>query len=306
MSRGRVRPVVLLLVTLSTLWPGAEGAAPRAHDAGWPRQLERLEERLARLSSDIDKVVFLRDFTARLMDVGRPDAATLSRYRAVDFSTFDDAAYYPQFRDDQLPAACGITTFFYLKLLQRFGFRAYQYSFGFTDPPFARFIHSVTLVEVEHDGQRRLVVQDPYLNLTYRTRAGAPMDFDEFLRALQARRYDDIVMDAAPVITSLLVPDLAVYDAQLSPQCRSLMRTVLTRADGTRRTSLPIVRSYATLMQSPCDAFEAGFVAALRQHGFDEPLLFAYTLRAAPVVGSAGASAVQQHIDDLLGRRADP
>ena len=126
------------------------------------------------------------------------------------------------------------------------------------------------------------------------------MDVFAFLAAIKLKRYEHITMDAASVTTSLLVPDTALYYPYLSTPCRAAMDAALTRPDGSRRTSLPIVRSYATLMQSPCDGFEKAFIEALRQHGFAEPLLYAYTLRAAELVGSADHAGVQQAIDAIV------
>jgi hypothetical protein len=57
-----------------------------------------------------------------------------------------------------------------------------------------------------------------------------------------------------------------------------------------------------TLMRSPCDAFEDAFVDAMREHGITAPFIHAYTLRAADVVGSSDHPALQQRIDQALGR----
>jgi hypothetical protein len=293
---------------LSSFWLGlglASGLATWGdgrpwNEAAWTHELARLAGPLAALPSDFAKTTFLRQYAGALTDVGRLDEHTLRRYRAVSLDRFDPAEYYPLFRDNRLPANCGITSFFYIKLLQAFGFKAYQYSFGYTEAPYERFIHSVALVDVAAEGGRRLIVQDPYLNLTYRTRDGQPMDFAELLGALRARRYGDVVTDASSITTTLLVPDLSLYLPHLDRPCQAQMTGLLTSSDGSMRTEMAIERSYATLMQSECGHFERDFVEAMRRHGLDEPFLFAYTLRAADVVGAPDHAEVQRRIDALL------
>jgi hypothetical protein len=273
-------------------WPGTDGP--------WQAELDRLGREVRALATDLDRVTLLREYTGALIDIGRPDADTALHAASVDFASFDPAAYYRLFRSDRAPAACGITSFFYIRLLEAFGFKAYQYSFGFTDAPYERFVHSVALVEIAVDNAARLVIQDPYLNLTYRTREGEPVDFFEFLSALKTGAYDRIVMDAGSVTTSLLVPDLALYDAQLSPDCRDLLRAALRRDDGTLRTRIPIVRDWATLMQPACDPFETAFVEAMRAHGMSGPFIQAYTRRAADLVGAPDHRELQRRIDSML------
>jgi len=268
--------------------------------AAWKRELARLSAELDGLPSDMDRTTFLRRYTGELIDIGRSDGRTLERYRSLDFESFDPAEFFPLFESDSLPAACGITSFFYIKLLQAFDYKAYQYSFGFTAEPYDRFIHSVALVEIEFGGARRLVIQDPYLNLTYRTPAGDPIDFFDFLTALEARRFERIVMDASSSTTSLLVPEPAIYERHLTDECKALLAEALRGEDGSVRTRIPIARDYDTLMRSPCDPFESAFEQALRRNGFEEPLLYAYTLRASDLVGAPDHPELQRRIDEIV------
>ena len=268
----------------------------------WETELARLRAHVVTWGSDFDTTTFLREYTGALIDVGRPDADAARLHQSVDFDSFNAAEFYPHFKNDRMPAACGITSFFYVKLLHAFGFKAYQYSFGFTTAPYQRFIHSVALVEIDVAGAKRLIVQDPYLNLVYRTAGGEPIDFFDLLAAIRLRAYERIVMDASSLTTSLLVSDPALYYPQLNERCRTLLAGALRRSDGTARTRLPITRDYATLMRSPCDAFEDAFVEAMREHGMNEPFIHAYTLRAADLVGSPDHAALQQQIDEALRR----
>jgi len=267
-------------------------------ERAWPLEVERLAARVRALPSDFEKVEWLRRYVGTLLDVGRLEPAVEQRYRSVDFASFDPAAFYPLFKSDTWPADCGITTFFYLKLLHAFGFSAYQYSFGFTAPPYDRFIHSVVLVDVNVEGERRLVVEDPYLNLTFRHPDGRPLDVFELFAALKRRDYGAVVVDAGTLTTALLVPDPAQYLHRLSPACQSELLTALARPDGSLAVRMPIARDIATMLRSPCDPFERLFEQAMRDHGIDEPFLYAYRLRAADMVGSSDHAAVQRRIDE--------
>ena len=266
----------------------------------WESELAHLRTQVATRQSDLAKTTFLREYTGALIDIGRPDADTTRLHRALDFASFDTAEFYPRFRGDRMPAACGITSFFYIKLLHALGFKAYQYSFGFTSASYQRFVHSVALVEIDFGGSRRLIVQDPYLNLVYRTTEGEPIDFFEFLSALRAQQYGRIVMDASSLSTSLLISDPELYYPHLNSECQTLLAGALQQGNGRVRTRLPINRDYMTLMRSPCDAFEDAFVDAMRAHGITAPFIHAYTLRAADLVGSSDHAALQQRIEDAL------
>src|SRR5208283_2076934 len=227
--------LVLCLMALIVLDPTA--VPPRRL---WYQELTRLKRQLDAMPSDFEKTTFLRQYVGGLIDIGRPDDRTRHLHQSVNFENFDAAEFYPRFRGHSLPAECGITTFFYIKLLQAFGFKAYQYSFGFTEKPYARFIHSIVLVKIDFQGTQRLIIQDPYLDLTYRNPEGAPIDFFDFLAALKRKDFEHIVMDASSVTTSLQVPEPSSYYPFLSESCRVSMTAALRREDGSLRTRIPI------------------------------------------------------------------
>ena len=270
----------------------------------WYEELARLKRQLDTMPSDFEKTTYLREYVGGLIDIGRPDDRTRHLYQSVNLENFDATEFFPRFRGHSLPAECGITTFFYIKLLQAFGYKAYQYSFGFTEQPYARFIHSVVLVNIDFRGTRRLIIQDPYLDLSYRDPEGAPIDFLDFLAALHSKEYRHVVMDTSSVATSLQVPDPTSYYPFLSESCRVSMTAALRREDGSLRTRIPIIRSYATLMQSPCGNFEAAFVDVMRKHELQEPFVYSYMLRASELVGSPDHREMQERIDAV--RRMPP
>jgi hypothetical protein len=271
----------------------------------WGFELERLKRQLDSLPTDLEKTSFLREYVGGLIDIGRPDGRATRLYQRVDFENFDNAAFYPWYRTHNLAAECGITTFFYIKLLQTFGFKAYQYSFGFNEQPYSQFIHSVVLVNIEFHGVRRLIIQDPYLDLTFRDRENGPIDFFDFLAALNERKFSRIVTETSSVTTSLEVPEPSLYLAFLEGNCRERFAAALRREDGSLSSRIPLVRSYATLMQSPCFNFEAAFVDAMRKHGINEPFLYSYTLRASDLVGSPDHREIQKRIDAVRQKAHD-
>lgn len=266
----------------------------------WEKELARLDSILKTLPSDLDKITFLRTYSGELIDIGRADNQTNRLYQSVNFESFRLSEFYSLFKRDSIPAACGITSYFYIKLLQTFKFKAYQYSFGFKEKPYQRFIHSVALVEVNFRGTPRLVIQDPFLNLTYRNHAGEPIDFLEFLSIIKQKRYELIVIDPSSVTTFLLVPEPSLYYGHLNDACRKLMSQALQQDNESFKTKLPITRNYATLMQSPCDNFEKAFVDAMHKNGYKEPFIYAYTLRASEMVGDSDHQQVQHKIDSIL------
>lgn len=265
----------------------------------WEKELARLGLHLQTLASDFERTTFLREYTGSLLAIGRPDGSS-DLLPSTSFESLDLSKMYLLFKSHALPAECGITSLFYIKLVHAFGFKAYQYSFGFTNEPYTQFIHSIGLVEIECRGSTRLIVQDPYWNLTYRERTGDPMDFFDFLAAINRREYERIVMDSSSVKTALMVPDPSIYSSALSDECKALMAEAFKSSDGSRKIEIPITRNYATLMQSPSHHVENAFVEALRQHGFHEPFLYAYRLRAAGLTGAPNPRALQRKIDAVL------
>lgn len=295
-----MRKLRLVIALALCLAQAPAGGRQRENSLLWETERARLEAILRTLPSDYEKTTFLRTYSGELIDIGQLDDGTKRLHRSIDLASFDVSDFYHQFKSDSTAAECGITSFFYIKLLQTFGFKAYQYSFGFKEKPYERFIHSVTLVEINYEGARRLIVQDAYLNLTYCDSAGRPFDFYDLLATIKRREYERIAVDSPPLKTRLLVPDPRLYYGQLDDPCKEQLAQALRQDSGRPATKIPITRDFATLMQSPCGHFEADFVEALHRNGHMEPFIYAYTLRASEMVGDADHEAVQQRIDALL------
>jgi hypothetical protein len=233
------------------------------HEASllWQNELARLGSILKTLPSDLDKTTFLRIYSGELIDIGRLDNQTSRFYESIDFDSFSLSGFYSLFKRDSIPGTCGITSYFYIKVLQTF------------------------------------------VNLTYRNQKGEPLDFFEFLSLIKKKKYELIVMDAASLTSSLLIPDPSVYYTYLDDDCKKLMSQAIQQTNGSLKTKLAITRNYATLMQSPCGNFENGFVDALRKHGHEEPFIYAYALRASEMVGDSDHEEVQRRIDSILNEK---
>jgi hypothetical protein len=86
----------------------------------------------------------------------------------------------------------------------------------------------------------------------------------------------------------------------LNDACKKQMSQAFRQDNGTWNTRIPIARDYVTLMQSPCDNFEQGFVSAMHDSGYQEPFIYAYVLRASEVVGNDDHALLQQRIDSII------
>lgn len=280
---------------------GRRGMIGQHHSADrhWQEDLANLCLQLRQLGSDFDKTTFLREFTGSLIAIGRPDERTSRRYRFSSLDSLDLSTIYPALKSHQLPAECGVTSLFYIKLLYSLGYRAYQYSFGFLEKPDDWLVHSVPLVDIDFCGARRLIIQDPYWNLTYCDQEGLPIDFFVLLATIKRRQYEQIAAQMSSVNTSFMIADASVYP-RMSDACKAAMTKAFTNHDGSRKAEIPIARNFATLMQSPCHHVENAFVEALRRRGFPEPFLYAYMFRTADVAGDDGRSDIQRRIDAIL------
>jgi hypothetical protein len=99
---------------------------------------------------------------------------------------------------------------------------------------------------------------------------------------------------------SLLVPDFALYEGHLTAECREQMLHALRQPDGRLKTRIAVDRSFANLMQSPCDHLEDLFLDALRSHECPEPFLYAYTFPVSALKGSRDHARVEREIDCAL------
>ncbi|MGZ5247688.1 MAG: hypothetical protein ACXWV5_11605 [Flavitalea sp.] len=277
-----------------------DAKAGKKDEVQWEIEWARLDSTIQSLGDDFQKTNFLRSYCSELTDLGIIDPESLKWYRSVSYDSFQISEFYPYWKSDSLATDCGMTSYLFVKLAESFGFKAYQYSFGFTDEPYAKFIHSFPLVEIEYSGTRKLIVQDPYLNITFTTDRGEPLDFYKMLSSIKSKKYDSVIMRQHSSLTNLIINDTLTYWSRLDDSCRSLLRNRIQIGEKEFKKTIPIQRNYQTLMQSTCAHFENGFLNAMRQNGYSEPFLYAYTLRVNEMVGSSDRKIIQSKIDSVL------
>lgn len=270
------------------------------YQLNWSAEVVSLKDSLQQYHSDFEKTTFLRKYCASLMAVGIPDARVRSIYQDITFESFQLDRFYKLFRNEDIPSECGVTSYFYIKLAQSLGYKAYQYSFGFADSPYTAFIHSFPIVAIQYNGKKRMIVQDPYLDMTFVDSTKAPIDFYLFLSLIKAKEYNQIFYDTVTSLTSLIITDTLLYLSPLNDSCRSVLRSRIYGDKGRVKNRIPFIRSYNNLMRSPCENFESGFVHALFNHHIHEPFIYAYSLRVNEMAGSADVKRIQSHIDSLL------
>jgi hypothetical protein len=95
---------------------------------------------------------------------------------------------YAWFDDNLGGVVCGGTGDALRLLYQLWGFDAWYLGFG--DTSSGGFTHVETLVQIEHDGQQIITVQDAQLDASYTTPDGEPLDYLEFLGLLGAQDPD--------------------------------------------------------------------------------------------------------------------
>jgi len=289
-----------LICLNSCFLPSNEGNYCGSNCFPWKKEIARLDSILNTLSTDFEKTSMLREYCGELLDIGLIDQSANSYYNSLTLEDLDLEQFYHHFSNDGTAAQCGLTSLFYIKLVEKFGYNAHQYSFGFIEPPYSRFIHSFPLVEILDGEKKKLIVQDPYLGLSFRDSTGSPLDFFDFLSLLMNKEYGGFEFDTSTVSTYLLVPDTSLYWPYLNDSCKAEMLKNIKNENHGIKDKIPILRNYSTLLQAPCNHFENGFLEAMRANGYDEPFVFAYTLRVNTMIGSHQTKLIQDRIDYYL------
>lgn len=99
---------------------------------------------------------------------------------------------------------CGAYANMLKKLYDKYGYESFEYNFGST----GTFTHVVVIVKTLYMGNYIYSIQDPYLNMTYKTKNNKPSDF----RSILTNEKIDFVLNKKDIIRSkngimLLVSD---------------------------------------------------------------------------------------------------
>ena len=143
--------------------------------------------------SDWDKVRELREWTHSNADMGTAcihESMPPNWYNDV-FWAANATTMFEMFDNDEAVVMCQGMAFALSELYRDNGYEAYILGIGIPNAA----THSITLVEIEHNGQPILVIQDPMFDLTYTYPNGEPYDYLELLRVLKEHRHDEVVVE---------------------------------------------------------------------------------------------------------------
>lgn len=133
---------------------------------------------------DWTRVNLLRRWVYRQIDVAY-QTCSQDDY-APDVSNRDAATIFADFAADRGGVWCAGASDSLLRLYQLYGYNAYSIHFGDKQS----LTHTVTLVQIQHQGKPLLVVQDAYLNTTITDAQGQPLAYWDLLQQLQRRHTD--------------------------------------------------------------------------------------------------------------------
>ncbi len=144
---------------------------------------------------DWTRTTLLREWVAEHVDV---ELEKTLDYEAAGLYSDHPGEVMANFFADRGGVWCAGFAHALLRIYELFDIPCYYFAFGWPDAE-THVTHAVTLVEIEHEGEQRIVVQDPYLNLTLADAAGAPLDIRDMLRLLKQGEHERIQVRQATV-----------------------------------------------------------------------------------------------------------
>ena len=151
---------------------------------------ERIEREVPALNGrigDFEKVNLLREWAYTNIDFSSKKAL-IEQDEGSQFFKQNIYLLFSAFSEDRGGVWCHGAAHVLMKLYFAYGFKASTLDSGKPGV----MTHVVTLVQINHDGRQRTVIQDPTFNLTYVDSDGAPYDYNEFLGVLMKRRHTKI------------------------------------------------------------------------------------------------------------------
>jgi len=139
---------------------------------------------------------------------------------------------YAAFKQDKGGVWCGGSSVFLEKLYHEYGFNAYTVNMGKSE----YLTHVVNLVEIWDQGQKKLVIEDAYFNMTYTAQNGAPLDYFAFLKLLCQLKDKQIkvVKDDDGERSCLLCKDYLSDPVFMAFIKRNLSKCIQTSVDKTK------------------------------------------------------------------------
>jgi hypothetical protein len=135
--------------------------------------------------SDIEKTNLLREWTSSQVVWGS-DSTNINhlfpdKSLPEMFETFDRA---------EGSVDCGIVSYVLMKVYEAYGYESYTYHSGSLDG----FNHAITLVRVQSNNKKILMIQDASFDLSYLDKNGNPYDFFDFIKTIKNSRSNDIII----------------------------------------------------------------------------------------------------------------
>lgn len=166
------------------------------HPAAVSSPSDRLKQTIAQAMPELQnpklddwtKVNLLRRWAYRQIDVAYQTCS--QNAFAPDVSNRDAATIFADFVADRGGVWCAGASDSLLRLYQLYGYKAYSIHFGDKQS----LTHTVTLVQIQHQGKPLLVVQDAYLNTTITDAQGQPLAYWDLLQRLQSRHTDQVTI----------------------------------------------------------------------------------------------------------------
>lgn len=150
--------------------------------------LQHLQANVDTMSSEFDKISYIREKTAELIDVGYGvrDAQTLDK----NWPSWVAERYYNVFLYDSATVHCGGAACFLKEVYEDLGYKATTYDMGCAE---AAITHQLTLVWSEQE--QDYWVQDAFLNVSVKDNQNQPLPFNSLISLLAQHKSDEIMVE---------------------------------------------------------------------------------------------------------------
>lgn len=152
----------------------------------WEQKKAALTLELQAYETDFEKTNHLRRFVAGFVDIGSHSiSCDVFNIPAHEINVQD---HYSYFVNDQMTVVCGGAAFFLKSVYEEFNYESYTYDVGGNN-----VTHLFCLVKITDQGEKKLIIQDPYFDHTVISRDSFPMDFSTIIHLLRTKESDSIL-----------------------------------------------------------------------------------------------------------------
>ena len=245
----------------------------------WQLELDSLSQELAVLDK-VAQTTLLRNYAGRLLDVGYVPESLNQRYRSMLITDTNVVYWYDLFRRDAVPTHCDVISKFYVYLLNHFGFKAANYTYGLKG---TAFTHTVTAIDIGNADQAYIILQDPTLATLYLDNQEQAIHLPDHWKELAEGHPENIKWTSDTVTTKALVLPEAVEEvtAYLSATegCEEMLADYQLKNTDGEGIKTSFQRHYLS-WQNYCDRFDQRFLTALAEEGYAVDLRSALLVQA--------------------------